>query len=129
MNFKTFGLAGGRADTWEADKSRAQQPPCCRTHGFDYVNPEGPNKNPDPVLAAKDIRATFGRMAMNNKQTVAPLLVGIPLARHTVLLLTVMWVGNRTGLAASSRVPGGRAPLIPATDLGLEVIWTKSPTK
>jgi len=89
MGFKTFGFAGGREDDWEADlvywgpenefladerysgDRKLEKPLAAVQMGLIYVNPEGPNGNPDPLLAAKDIRETFGRMAMNDEETVA----------------------------------------------------------
>ncbi len=89
MGFKTFGFAGGRQDDWEADlvywgpekkfladerytgDRKLEKPLAAVQMGLIYVNPEGPNGNPDPLLAAKDIRETFGRMAMNDEETVA----------------------------------------------------------
>ena len=89
MGFKTFGFAGGRADDWEPDlvywgpekkfladerysgDRKLQKPLAAVQMGLIYVNPEGPNGNPDPLAAAKDIRETFGRMAMNDEETVA----------------------------------------------------------
>ncbi|MBU2676382.1 MAG: catalase/peroxidase HPI [Gammaproteobacteria bacterium] len=89
MGFKTFGFAGGREDDWEADlvywgpeskwladerykgERNLEKPLAAVQMGLIYVNPEGPNGNPDPLAAAKDIRETFGRMAMNDEETVA----------------------------------------------------------
>ncbi|QGX40377.1 catalase/peroxidase HPI [Permianibacter aggregans] len=89
MGFKTYGFAGGRVDDWEADNTywgpetkwlddkrysgdrKLQKPLAAVQMGLIYVNPEGPNGVPDPLLAAKDIRDTFGRMAMNDEETVA----------------------------------------------------------
>jgi len=89
MGFQTFGFAGGRRDDWEPDlvywgpekkwlddqrysgDRQLQRPLAAVQMGLIYVNPEGPNGNPDPLLAAKDIRETFGRMAMNDEETVA----------------------------------------------------------
>ena len=89
MGFETFGFAGGREDDWEADlvywgpenefladerysgDRKLAKPLAAVQMGLIYVNPEGPNGNPDPLLAAKDIRETFGRMAMNDEETAA----------------------------------------------------------
>jgi len=89
MGFKTFGFAGGREDDWQAEmvywgpekefladerykgERKLEKPLAAVQMGLIYVNPEGPNGNPDPLLAAKDIRDTFGRMAMNDEETAA----------------------------------------------------------
>jgi catalase-peroxidase len=89
MGFKTFGFAGGRADVWEPDETywggettwlgdnrytgdrELENPLAAVQMGLIYVNPEGPNGNPDPIASARDIRETFGRMAMNDEETVA----------------------------------------------------------
>ena len=89
MGFKTFGFAGGRPDDWEPDlvywgrekkfladerysgDRKLEKPLAAVQMGLIYVNPEGPNGKPDPIAAAKDIRETFGRMAMNDEETVA----------------------------------------------------------
>ena len=90
MGFQTFGFGGGRADDWEPDlvywgaekkfldgderysgDRKLEKPLGASQMGLIYVNPEGPNGNPDPLAAAKDIHETFGRMAMNDEETVA----------------------------------------------------------
>jgi catalase-peroxidase len=111
MGFKTFGFAGGREDDWEPDlvywgpetafladerysgDRKLERPLAAVQMGLIYVNPEGPNGNPDPLAAAKDIRETFGRMAMNDEETVALIAGG-----HTF--------GKAHGAAAPSKCVG-----------------------
>ncbi|MDX1461402.1 MAG: peroxidase family protein, partial [Xanthomonadales bacterium] len=99
MGFKTFGFAGGRADDWEPDlvywgpenvwlgrdragaDGKTKRPLGASQMGLIYVNPEGPNGKPDPLAAAKDIRETFGRMAMNDEETVALIAGGHTLGK------------------------------------------------
>ncbi len=152
MGFKTFGFAGGRADTWEPDESvywgpegkwledqrysgnrELAQPLGAVQMGLIYVNPQGPNGNPDPVAAARDIRETFARMAMDDEETVALIAGG-----HTF--------GKAHGAAAESNVgPEPEAAGIEQQGFGwqnahgsgkggdtitsgLEVTWTQTPT-
>ncbi|HFD2077402.1 catalase/peroxidase HPI [Serratia marcescens] len=157
MGFKTFGYAGGRADTWEPDdvywgsekiwlelsggpNSRysgdrdLENPLAAVQMGLIYVNPEGPDGNPDPVAAARDIRETFARMAMNDEETVALIAGG-----HTF--------GKTHGAGPASHVGADpEAAVLEAQGLGwhstfgtgvgkdaitsgLEVTWTTTPTQ
>jgi catalase-peroxidase len=153
MGFKTFGFGGGRADVWEPDQDvywgaetkwledkrysgvrDLENPLAAVQMGLIYVNPEGPNGNPDPLAAAKDIRETFGRMAMNDEETVALIAGG-----HTF--------GKTHGAGPASHVgPEPEAAPIEEQGLGwkssfgtgkgadtitsgLEVTWTTTPTR
>ncbi len=152
MGFKTFGFAGGRADVWEPDMDvnwgledkwmgtdkrfsgdRELAKPFGATHmGLIYVNPEGPDFKPDPVAAAKDIRETFARMAMNDEETVA-LIAGGHTFGKTHGAGPVTHVGpepegspiEEQGLGWSSAYATGIAG--DAIGSGLEVIWTTKP--
>ena len=158
MGFKTFGFAGGRADTWEPDNDvywgrektwlatsdnphsrysgdrQLENPLAAVQMGLIYVNPEGPDGNPDPLASARDIRETFGRMAMDDEETVALIAGG-----HTF--------GKTHGAGPASHVGADpeAAPLeeqgfgwkstygsgkgADAITSGLEVTWTTTPTK
>ncbi len=153
MGFKTFGFGGGRADVWEPDQDvywgaetewlgdkrytgdrQLENPLAAVQMGLIYVNPEGPNGNPDPVAAARDIRETFARMAMNDEETVALIAGG-----HTF--------GKTHGAAPASHVGANpEAADIAAQGLGwhndyrsgvgadaitsgLDVTWTDTPTR
>ncbi len=152
MGFKTFGFGGGRRDVWEPDESvywgaegkwledkrysgnrDLENPLAAVQMGLIYVNPEGPNGNPDPVAAAKDIRETFRRMAMNDEETVA-LIAGGHTFGKTHGAGPASHVGpepeaapiQQQGLGwASSYRSGQGADQIGS---GLEVTWTNTPT-
>ncbi|MEQ9375650.1 MAG: catalase/peroxidase HPI [Imperialibacter sp.] len=153
MGFKTFGFAGGRADVWEpeldvywgaedtwlGDKRYTgdrdlENPLAAVQMGLIYVNPEGPNGKPDPLAAAKDIRETFGRMAMNDYETVA-LIAGGHTFGKTHGAGDAANVGpepeaagiEEQGLGWRSSYGSGIAG--DAITSGLEVIWTTTPTK
>jgi len=153
MGFKTFGFGGGRADTWEPEEDvfwgpegkwladerysgdrQLDNPLGAVQMGLIYVNPEGPNGNPDPVAAAKDIRETFHRMAMNDEETVA-LIAGGHTFGKTHGAGPASNVGpvpeaapiEEQGLGWKSEFRTGIAG--DAIGSGLEVIWTTSPTK
>jgi len=154
MGFTTFGFAGGRADVWEPDEDvywgpeatwlgderytgdrELEKPLAAVQMGLIYVNPEGPNGNPDPLAAARDIRETFGRMAMNDEETVALIAGG-----HTF--------GKTHGAADADRFVGAEPEGAPLEDQGfgwrnsfgsgkgrdaitsgLEVTWSQTPTR
>jgi len=153
MGFKTFGFGGGREDVWEPDRDvywgsettwlgdkrysgdrELENPLAAVQMGLIYVNPEGPNGNPDPIAAARDIRETFARMAMNDEETVALIAGG-----HTF--------GKTHGAGPASHVgPEPEAAGLAEQGLGwkssfgtgkggdtitsgLEVTWTQTPTK
>ncbi|WP_164140930.1 catalase/peroxidase HPI [Serratia marcescens] len=157
MGFKTFGYAGGRADTWEPDdvywgsekiwlelsggpNSRysgdrdLENPLAAVQMGLIYVNPEGPDGNPDPVAAARDIRETFARMAMNDEETVALIAGG-----HT--FGKTHGAGPASNVGADPEAAGlesqglgwhstfGTGVGKDAITSGLEVTWTTTPTQ
>ena len=153
MGFKTFGFGGGRADIWEPEADTGWGPestwlgderysgdrdlanPLAAVQmGLIYVNPEGPNGNPDPIAAARDIRETFARMAMNDEETVA-LIAGGHTFGKTHGAGPATHVGDvpeaagieLQGLGWSSSFGTGMGK--DAIGSGLEVIWTKTPTK
>lgn len=153
MGFKTFGFGGGRVDIWEAgddvywgteaewlgDKrysgNRELETPLAAVQmGLIYVNPEGPNGNPDPVAAAKDIRETFARMAMNDEETVA-LIAGGHTFGKTHGAGDAALVGPEPeaadielqGFGWKSKYGSGKAG--DAITSGLEVTWTQTPTQ
>jgi catalase-peroxidase len=152
MGFKTFGFAGGRVDVWEPEElywgpegtwlgderysgeRELAEPLGAVQMGLIYVNPEGPNGKPDPVAAAKDIRETFARMAMNDEETVA-LIAGGHSFGKTHGAGDPSLVGPEPeagaledqGLGWKSKYATGRAG--DAITSGLEVTWTKTPTK
>src|SRR5262245_17565826 len=153
MGFKTFGFGGGRADTWEPESDiywgpegkwladerysgdrELQSPLGAVQMGLIYVNPEGPNGNPDPVAAARDIRETFRRMAMNDEETVALIAGGHTFGKtHGAGEATNVGAEpeaasiEEQGLGWSSKFKTGKAG--DAIGSGLEVIWTTTPTK
>jgi catalase-peroxidase len=153
MGFKTFGFAGGRADVWEPEYNvywgsetkmlddkrytedrKLENPLAAVQMGLIYVNPEGPNGNPDPIAAAKDIRETFGRMGMNDEETVALIAGGHTLGK-THGAGPASHVGHEPeaasiesqGLGWHSTYKSGKGK--DAITSGLEVTWTSTPTK
>ena len=152
MGFKTFGFAGGREDIWEPEEiywgaekewladerysgdRELENPLAAVQMGLIYVNPEGPNGNPDPVAAARDIRETFARMAMNDEETVA-LIAGGHTFGKTHGAGPASHVGpapegapiEEQGLGWISDFRSGKGP--DAITSGLEVTWTQAPTQ
>jgi catalase-peroxidase len=153
MGFKTFGFGGGRADTWEPEESvywgaedtwlgdkrysgdrELENPLGAVQMGLIYVNPEGPNGNPDPLAAARDIRETFRRMAMDDEETVALIAGGHTFGKaHGAG--DVKHVGaepegagiEQMGLGWQNSLGSGRGK--DTITSGLEVTWTSKPTQ
>jgi len=153
MGFKTFGFGGGRADVWEPDQDvnwgaetawlddkrysgdrELENPLGAVQMGLIYVNPEGPNGNPDPIAAAKDIRETFARMAMNDEETVALIAGGHSFGKtHGAGDAKLVGVNpeaadiEQLGLGWTSTFGSGSGA--DAITSGLEVTWSQTPTK
>jgi catalase-peroxidase len=153
MGFETFGFAGGRVDAWEAETDvywgpettwlgderysgdrELEQPLGAVQMGLIYVNPEGPNANPDPLASARDIRETFRRMAMNDEETVALIAGGHTFGKthgagpadcsgpepeaSPIEQQGIGWISSH-----------GTGVLQDATTSGIEVTWTQTPTQ
>ena len=152
MGFKTFGFAGGRADVWEPEElywgpegtwlgderysgeRELQNPLGAVQMGLIYVNPEGPNGNPDPVAAAKDIRETFFRMAMNDEETVALIAGGHTFGKTHGAGDPSLLGPEPEGAAIEDQGLGwkskhGTGVGADAITGGPEVTWTQTPTK
>jgi len=154
MGFTTFGFAGGRPDVWEPDEDvywgpestwlgderytgdrELENPLAAVQMGLIYVNPEGPNANPDPLAAARDIRETFGRMAMNDEETVALIAGGHSFGKTHGAADPDQHVGaepegasiEEQGFGWKNSFGSGKGR--DAITSGLEVTWTPTPTK
>src|SRR5579872_7457068 len=153
MGFKTFGFGGGRADVWEPEELNwgpegtwladerysgdrdLQNPLGAVQMGLIYVNPEGPNGKPDPIAAARDIRETFKRMAMNDEETVALIAGGHTFGKTHGAAIPADYVGPEPegaeiqdqGLGWKNKF--GKGCGADTIGSGLEVIWTQTPTK
>jgi catalase-peroxidase len=154
MGFKTFGFGGGREDAWEPDETvywgperiwlgderytgdrELEVPLAAVQMGLIYVNPEGPNGNPDPLAAARDIRETFRRMAMNDEETVALIAGGHTFGKTHGAADGATYVGpepegaplEQMGLGWKNAFGSGKGR--DAITSGLEVTWTATPTR
>ncbi len=154
MGFKTFGFGGGRADVWEPEEDifwgpeskwladerysgdrDLQNPLAAVQMGLIYVNPEGPNGKPDPIAAARDIRETFARMAMNDEETVALIAGGHSFGKTHGAGVPAQYVGNEPeradiedqGFGWKNKL--GKGFGADTIGSGLEVTWTTTPTK
>jgi catalase-peroxidase len=154
MGFKTFGFGGGRADVWEPEEDifwgpegkwlgderytgdrQLDNPLGAVQMGLIYVNPEGPNGKPDPIAAARDIRETFARMAMNDEETVALIAGGHTFGKTHGAADPNKYVGREPegagieeqGLGWKSSFNGGNG--VATISSGLEGAWTTTPTK
>jgi catalase-peroxidase len=153
MGFKTFGFGGGRADVWEPEELNwgpegtwladerysgdrdLQNPLGAVQMGLIYVNPEGPNGKPDPIAAARDIRETFARMAMNDEETVALIAGGHSFGKTHGAGVPAQYVGNEPeganiedqGFGWKNKLGKGHSG--DTIGSGLEVTWTTTPTK
>ena len=154
MGFKTFGFAGGREDVWEPEEDiywgsekewlgdnrytgdrELENPLGAVQMGLIYVNPEGPNGNPDPQLAANDIRETFGRMAMNDEETVALIAGGHTFGKTHGAADPDQYIGSEPeGASLEEQSMGWKNSYrsgkgIHTITSGLEGAWTTTPTK
>lgn len=154
MGFKTFGFGGGREDVWEPEEDvywgseskwlddkrytgdrELENPLAAVQMGLIYVNPEGPNGNPDPLLAARDIRETFGRMAMNDEETVALIAGGHTFGKTHGAADPGKYVGPEPAAASIEQQSlgwkntFGSGNGVNTITSGLEGAWTTTPTK
>ena len=154
MGFKTFGFAGGRADVWESEQDiywgsetewledarytedrELENPLAAVQMGLIYVNPEGPNGNPDPLASARDIRETFGRMAMNDEETVALIAGGHTFGKTHGAHDPGEYVGREPAAAPiEAQSQGwiniaGKGHSEDTITSGLEGAWTRTPAR
>lgn len=154
MGFKTFGFAGGREDVWEPEEDvywgsetewlgdkrysgdrELENPLAAVQMGLIYVNPEGPNGNPDPIAAARDIRETFARMAMNDEETVALIAGGHTFGKTHGAADPSKYVGREPAAAGIEeqslgwKNTYGKGNAEDTITSGLEGTWTTTPTQ